>query len=226
MASNDQLQVIAIDGPAGAGKSTVAKGLAKKLQFSYLDTGAMYRSLTLKAMRNNVDLSDEDALEALAKQTVIDLEDSPDGVKILLDGEDVSEDIRTVEVTNNTFYVARAPKVREVMVQMQRSIASKKSVVVEGRDTGSVVFPNATHKFYLDAHVNERVDRRHKELAEKGKEVDEKTLATEMKERDHKDQTREAGPLIVAEGAVVVDTTDLNVDQTVEKLYKHIQSHG
>ena len=135
------VSVVAIDGPAGSGKSTIAKLLASRLGFNYLDTGAMYRSLTLKALRKKINVESEEGLEALAKDTSIDLQGNPqDGITVFLDGEDVSEDIRTPEVTNNTFYIARAPKVRAVMVQLQQAIGSRNNVVIEGRDIGNSCF--------------------------------------------------------------------------------------
>ena len=217
------IQIIAIDGPAGAGKSTVAKRLAQRLGFAYLDTGAMYRSLTLKALRGKINLEDEAELISLAKEAIIDLEDDPQGVKFFLDGEDVTKEIRTLEVTNKTFYIARVPGVRAVMVEWQRRIASKKSVVVEGRDVGTVVFPHASYKFYLDAEVSERARRRIQELRAKGETVDEQKLLHELQERDHKDFTRKIGPLRKAEDATCIDTTKLTVEQTVEKILKHIK---
>ena len=140
----------------------------------------------------------------------------------MLDGKDVSEDIRTVEVTNNTFYVARTPGVRNIMVDWQRKIAGLKGVVAEGRDIGTVVFPNADYKFYLDADIEERSNRRYKELVEKGKTIDAKKLLAELKERDEKDSSRKVGPLKKADDAVLIDTTNFTVDQTVEKLLKVI----
>jgi len=217
-------QIITIDGPAGAGKSTIAKLLAKKLGFAYLDTGAMYRALTLKALKNNTELEDENALVGLAKDTTLDLEDTPEGLRVFLDGKNVSQDIRTIEVTNNTFYIARAPKVREIMVQWQREIGEKRDVVVEGRDTGTVVFPNASNKFYLDADVEERAHRRYKELVEKGKDVDEEELKKDLKDRDNKDFTREVGPLKKADDAVIIDTTSLSIDKVVIEISKHIEN--
>lgn len=216
-------QIIAIDGPAGAGKSTVAKRLAGKLNLFYLDTGAMYRALTLKAVRQKIDLEDEEALVAMAKETDVDLQNNTSDLKVLLDGKDVSGEIRSVEVTNKTFYVARAPKVRAIMVQWQRAIGSRKGVVAEGRDIGTVVFPNATVKFYLDAQVGERSRRRIEELRGKGEEVNEAKLTAELKERDRKDLTRSVGPLKKAEDAIFIDTTRLTIDQVVEAMLKHIK---
>ncbi len=217
-------KVIASDGPAGAGKSTIAKKLANILHFAYLDTGAMYRALTLKALQNKVNLESEEELVALAEKTTIDLENHAAGVKVLLDGQDVSEAIRTLEVTNNTFYIARAPKVREIMVKWQQDIGAKKDIVVEGRDVTTVVFPQATHKFYMDANIEERTKRRAQELRDKGKEVDADNLLKEIKERDNNDFTRQVGPLKKAEDAIVIDSTHLSIDEVIEKVIKHI--HG
>lgn len=220
---NPKTLIIAIDGPAGAGKSTVAKKLAKVLQISYLDTGAMYRALTYKALQNKLNLEDEDALVKLAKDTIINLIETSQGLKVLLDQKDISEEIRTLEVTNNTFYIARAPRVREIMVDWQRKIAGEKGVIAEGRDIGTVVFPNATYKFYLDANLEERARRRQRELFEKGKAVDGQKLLEEVKERDEKDSTRATGPLRKAQDAIFLDTTHMTIDQTVEELLKHIK---
>jgi cytidylate kinase len=216
--------IITIDGPAGAGKSTVARELARQLHFSYLDTGAMYRALTLKGLRKQVDLENEENLVELARQTTIDIQgDGEKPLRVFLDGQDVSRDIRTQEVTNKTFYVARAPKVREIMVQWQRQIAEKRDVVVEGRDTGTVVFPRASCKFYLDADFKERTRRRFEELEEKGQTIEKEKLQKELRERDNKDLTREVGPLKKADDAVVIDTTAMSAEQVTEKLLKLIQ---
>ena len=215
--------VITIDGPAGAGKSTVAKAVARALGFSYLDTGAMYRALTLKAMRSGCPLDDEEALVRLAGQTSIQLLPDPQtGTVVRLDGEDVSADIRTVEVTNQTFYIARAPRVREIMVDRQRQIGREQDVVVEGRDIGTVVFPQARYKFYLDANFEERARRRLTELQEKGKTVEAEQLKAELQERDQRDLTRPAGPLKQAADAVVIDSTSLTIDGVVQEILRNI----
>jgi len=224
--SNQQTQIVTIDGPAGAGKSTVAKRLAAELNLSYLDTGAMYRALTLKAIRQDINLDDEDGLVRLACQTTIDLENHDSRVKVFLDDEDVSEAIRTIEVTNKTFYVACAPRVREIMVEWQRAIGGKKGVVVEGRDVGTVVFPQATNKFYLDADIAERSRRRIEELREKGNDVDADKLIAELKERDHKDKTRSVGPLKKADDAILIDSTHLSIEEVVEEMLKAIKKDG
>ncbi|MBF0484733.1 MAG: (d)CMP kinase [Candidatus Omnitrophica bacterium] len=218
----NKIYVIAMDGPAGAGKSTVAKRLAKELGFAFLDTGAMYRSIALKALREKINMEDEDVLVVLAKRTNLDLKDAPNGVQVIMDGEDVSKEIRTLEVTNNTFYVARAGKVREILVEWQRQIAGRRSIVTEGRDVTTVVFPNATHKFYMDASVEERTQRRYKELKDKGQDVDIDQLRKEIEERDHKDFSRKVGPLRRAEDAVYIDSSKLSIDEVVETLRRYI----
>jgi len=216
--------VITLDGPAGAGKSTVAKSLAGKLGITYLDTGAMYRALTLKALRLKMDLSDEEALTTLARNTKISFKEAPDGsLNITLDGEDVSVAIRTPEVTNNTYYAARTPGVRTLMVGWQRAIGQSRSIVTDGRDQGTVVFKDARYKFYVDCDVEERVQRRYKELVAAGKAIDLDQLRGEMIERDQKDFTRAVGPLKKAPDAITVDSTGLTVEGTVEKIMKLLQ---
>ena len=223
MGSSGKTTVVTIDGPAGAGKSTVAKALAKQLKYFYLDTGAMYRALTLKALTGKTDLTDEQALAALARKTSIDFKEDPQkGLRVFLDGKDVSDAIRTQDVTNNTFYIARAPSVREVMVELQRTIGGRLNVVVEGRDVGTVVFPKAKYKFYLDADVTERSRRRSKELQEKGQHVEAAKLRQDIEERDKSDMTRTTGPLKKAADAVVIDSTRLSAQQVVDKMLEII----
>ncbi|MBI3601414.1 MAG: (d)CMP kinase [Candidatus Omnitrophica bacterium] len=217
--------MITLDGPAGAGKSTVARNLAKRLSISYLDTGAMYRALTLKALRLKIKLDDEKALTGLARKTVIDFKEMPDGsLHVTLDGEDVAEAIRSIEVTNHTFHAARTAAVRAMMVNAQRAIARHRSFVTDGRDQGTVVFPKADYKFYIDADLRERVHRRHRELKEAGEAVDAAQLKKDMQERDHKDFSRVVGPLKKAEDAIVIDSTGLNVQQTVDKVMTYIKT--
>jgi cytidylate kinase len=215
--------VITLDGPAGAGKSTVAKSLAARLGLTYLDTGAMYRALTLKALRLKMDLSDEDALTGLARHTKIAFKEAPDGLRVTLDGEDVAQAIRAVDVTNNTHYIAKAPGVRTLMVAWQRQMGQQRSIVTDGRDQGTVVFTDARYKFYVDCDPQERAQRRYKELVAAGKSVNLDQLRADMQERDQKDFNRAVGPLKKAPDAITVDSTGLTVEGTVDKIMKLIQ---
>ena len=213
--------VIAIDGPAGSGKSTVSKLVAKQLGLLYIDTGAMYRALTLKVMRKGIDLHDEKALVGLAKTTKIGLEEKSK-LHVFLDGEDVSTAIRTPEVTANVRYIARVPGVRYEMVALQRSIGSRESAVLEGRDIGTVVFPDADYKFYLDASPEERAKRRNKDLVELGQRPNVEEVKKDIIARDESDMKRAVGALRIADGAIVIDTTDLSIDDVVKALIHHI----
>lgn len=215
--------VVAIDGPAGSGKSTVSKRIAKRLGLLYIDTGAMYRALTLKAMRRGIDLKDEAALVELAHSTRIDLDGSGTALKVILDGEDVTGLIRTPELTNNVKYIARVPDVRHEMVRLQRAIGEKSGAVLEGRDIGTVVFPDATYKFYLDADVEERARRRHRELLESDAKVDFEAIKKDVVVRDESDMKRRVGALKRAADAIFIDTTSLTIDEVVEKLISHIK---
>jgi len=223
MRSKKKAFVIAIDGPAGSGKSTVSKLIAKKLGLLYIDTGAMYRALTLKAMRDGFDLEDESSLTRLAGSTNIDLKEAGGKLNVFLDGEEVSGFIRTQELTNNVKYIARVPGVRKEMVRLQRAIGERSGAVLEGRDIGTVVFPDADYKFYLDADVAERTRRRHKELVEFGQKVDLEAMKKDVVARDESDMKRLFGALKVADDAVVVDTTNLTIDQVVEQLLSYIK---
>ncbi len=215
--------VIAIDGPAGSGKSTVSKMIAKRLGFLYIDTGAMYRALTLKAVRKKIDLTDARALTELACSTAIDLADGPGALKVILDGEDVSAFIRTPELTNNVKYIARVPGVRAEMVRLQRVIGERAASVLEGRDIGTVVFPDAQYKFYLDADVEERARRRYKELIESNQKVDLGAIKQDVIVRDESDMKREVGALKRASDAVSVDTTNLSIEAVIEKILSYIR---
>ncbi|MEI8012556.1 MAG: (d)CMP kinase, partial [Candidatus Omnitrophota bacterium] len=182
-----------------------------------------YRALTLKALRLGVRLDDEQALEALARVSVIDLACEPGKpLQVFIDGEDVSGAIRSLEVTNNTFYAARTPGVRHIMVEWQRLLGARRSMVSDGRDLGTVVFPGAKYKFYLDADFDVRCRRRIDELKAKGVAVDEQALRQDVAERDHKDKTRSVGPLKPAEGAVIIDSTAMSIDAVVNVLYGYI----
>ena len=212
--------VIAIDGPAASGKSTAAYLLAKKLGFTYMDTGAMYRALTWKALNNHIDLKNDVSLSRMAETTWIDIcskEELP-GVAVYVDGKEVSSLIRTPEINKWVSIVSRVPGVRVAMVKLQRDIASEKSVVAEGRDIGTVVFPQADVKIFLVASLEERTRRRFKELQEKGIFCKEKDIREELQLRDKLDSEREVAPLKKAPDAFLVDNTHLDINQTVEKL--------
>ena len=210
-------KVIAIDGPAASGKSTTAKLVAQKLGFLYLDTGAMYRAITLKALESDVNVNDEEKLEKLTKDSVISF-DNKDGMnRIWLDEKDVTEKIREFLVNRNVSYVSMHKKVRRVLVQMQKRIGEDNDLVAEGRDTTTVVFPHA-FKVYLDADLKERAKRRLLELKEKGMETTLKEQMEDISRRDRLDSGREASPLLRDKDAVVVDTTNLTVDQQVDRV--------
>ncbi|MCK4384739.1 MAG: (d)CMP kinase [candidate division Zixibacteria bacterium] len=215
-------KVIAIDGPAGSGKSTTAKLVAKKLNFLYLDTGAMYRVITLKALENGVDVNDEEKLEKLTKDSVISFKNENGIHKIFLDGKDVSEKIREPLVDQNVSFVSLHKKVRKILVEKQKEIGRKNNVVAEGRDTTTVVFPHA-FKVYLDADLKERAKRRFLELKDKGIQTSLEEQIKEIARRDELDSEREASPLCRDKDAVVVDTTHLTIEEQVNKvieLYK------
>ncbi len=216
--------IIAIDGPAGAGKSTVAKILARKLGFLYLDTGAMYRALTLKVLQENIPLADEASIIGLANKVSIDLRNNPDGsLSVILDGVDVSLAIRQPRITQFVSDVAKIQQVRQVLVKLQRELGAKGNCVLDGRDIGTVVFPDAQKKFYIDASPVERVNRRYKELAGLGQKIAPEDVERDLSNRDKIDSTREASPLRQAPDAVYIDTTQLSIDAVVEKmlLYCH-----
>jgi len=212
--------IIAIDGPAGAGKSTVAKILAKKLGFLYIDTGAMYRALTLKVLENNVSINDEASIIQLAQGVKIDLRNNPDGpLTVILDGKDVSLAIRQVRITEFVSDVAKIKEVRQVLVKMQRELGQKGNCVLDGRDIGTVVFPDAQKKFFIDASANERANRRFKELNGLGQKVAQDVVAADLAHRDKIDSTRAASPLRQAPDAIYIDTTNLSIEQVVDKMF-------
>ncbi|MDD5431803.1 MAG: (d)CMP kinase [Candidatus Omnitrophica bacterium] len=217
--------IIAIDGPAGAGKSTVAKIIAKKLGFLYIDTGAMYRALTLKAIINSINISLENDLIDLAHNTSIDLINNPDGsLKVLLDGKDVSKEIREPRITKHVSDVAKIKGVRLVMLSLQRELGKKRDCVLDGRDIGTVVFPDADNKFYVDASLDERTNRRYKELKESGQNVTLQDVKADLINRDKIDSTREFAPLKQAKDAIYVDTTNMTIEEVAEALSNKISN--
>lgn len=212
--------IIAIDGPAGAGKSTVAKILAKKLGFLYIDTGAMYRALTLKVLERNIPINDQPRIIQLAQGIKIDLRDNLDGpLTVILDGEDVSLAIRKARITRFVSDVAKIKQVRQVLVKMQRKFGQKRDCVLDGRDIGTVVFPRAQKKFFIDASAGVRAKRRFKELKGLGQKVTENEVAKDLTNRDKIDSTRLASPLRQAPDAIYIDTTNLSIEQVVEKMF-------
>jgi cytidylate kinase len=227
MSSMTKRIIVAIDGPAGAGKSTVARGIAGKLGFLYIDSGAMYRAVGLWAIRTGVDLSDMHRLEQLAREARIELR--PGTSTVVLNGEDITEAVRTPEIAQAASKVSVVPGVRRAMVELQRSMGEQTSVVMEGRDIGTVVFPGAQVKVFLDADAEVRAGRRLAELREKGESVDAGNVLREIRERDQRDRTRAEAPLVQAPDAVYLDTSRLSigeVEDAVLKLVRDRTSNG
>ncbi len=214
--------VVAIDGPAGAGKSTLAKRVAEKLGFVYINSGAMYRAIALWAMRLGVRLDDMHRLEQLAKEAKIEL--APGEDRVFLNGEDVSEAIREAPVSTAASKVSAVPGVRRALLALQRGIAAQNSVVMEGRDIGSVVFPRAQVKIFLDAEPKERARRRALEFRREGNSADVHAVAGELRERDTRDRTRAEAPLVQAPDAELVDTTGLSLDEVEEIVLRLIRA--
>ena len=210
--------VVAIDGPAGAGKSTIARAIARRLGYIYIDTGAMYRAVAVWALRNGIAPEDSHKLDELARHARIEF--TAGATTVLLNGEDVSEAIREPAISDAASKVSALPGVRRAMEEAQRDMAAGSSVVMEGRDIGTVVFPDARVKVFLDADPSVRARRRVEELRRKGVPVDESAAAREMAERDQRDSTRADAPLMQAPDAAYVDTTGLSIDEVVEEVLK------
>lgn len=213
---------VAIDGPASAGKSTVAKIVAKKLHFIYCDTGAMYRSVTFAALKNHVKLDDDQALKELLKTIEIRLVPAEPEQRVFVNDEEVTQAIRTPEITNNVSLVSAQPSVRAELTKRQQEIAEAGGIVMDGRDIGTTVLPNAEVKIFLVASVHERAVRRFKENQTKGIDTPLDVLEKEIEERDYKDSHREISPLTQAKDAVLVDTTSLTIDQVVDQILEII----
>lgn len=218
--------IIAIDGPAGSGKSTIARMLADRLGFKYLDTGAMYRALTWKAMLLQVDLEDENALCQLAEQTTIEIRSEGKSLSIFVDGENVTQKIRLPSITNNVHYISNTPGVRQRMVKLQRKLASEGNTITEGRDMGTVVFPHAEKKFFLDAEIEERARRRYGEFKPSDKGISYADVLTDMEIRDKRDTTRNNSPLIKSSDAIFINTTKMTIEEVINLIIKQIEEAG
>lgn len=217
--------IIAIDGPSGSGKSTLGRMLARALKLLYIDTGSMYRAVALATIETGVDPTDKDAVTALAERIEIDLEGDPDSLSVLLNGRDITDQIRTESVTEMSSVVSTIPGVRRAMVERQRAI-SKRGAVLNGRDIGTVVFPDADVKFFLTAVPEERAERRYKEdqMTSHSSTTYAETLA-DMIERDRRDSTRIDSPLKVADDATVIDSTGKNIDEVFAEMMAHVHRH-
>ncbi|MHB1391800.1 MAG: (d)CMP kinase [Clostridia bacterium] len=215
-------KVIAIDGPAGAGKSTIAKKLAVRIGYTYIDSGAMYRALTLKVLTENIPLKELDRIIRLAGETDIDFRNN----SIYLDGKLADAEIREENVNRNVSYIAAIPEVRKLMVELQRRISKNKNVVMDGRDVGTVIFPSAHVKLYVTASVDERAERRYNELKQKGFDAEIQDIKSQIEKRDFIDSTRENSPLAVAEDAVTIDTTGKGIVEVMNDVVSIIESRG
>lgn len=217
---------VALDGPAGAGKSSIAKKAAKALDYIYIDTGALYRTIGLAASRNNVEPKPSQEVEDLLSRIKVELTFNEKGEQIvLLDSEDVSELIRTPEASMMASKISAIPSVRAYLLDLQRNMAKTHNVIMDGRDIGTVVLPDAQVKIFLTASPEIRAERRYKELLEKGMEVNYNDILKDVVERDYNDTHRETAPLKPAEGCIIVDTTDINFEQSVEKIISVIKEN-
>jgi cytidylate kinase len=217
-----EYKVIAIDGPAGAGKSTIAKLVAERINYTYIDSGAMYRALTLKILDSNIDLGDTDAIVEISEKVDIDFENK----SIYLDGEAVDKQIREERINKNVSTVAAIPEVRKNIVALQRKISYGKNVIMDGRDVGTVIFPNAFLKFFITASLEERARRRYLEILSTGKTADLQDIKSQIEQRDYVDTHRADSPLIQADDAILIDTLGQSIEEGVQELMKYIRLHG
>lgn len=216
--------VIAIDGPAGSGKSTTAKLLANKLDFIYLDTGAMYRAVTLYFLNNNIDLKDLNLINHFLHNMDLKLFYNDNRFKVILNNEDITHSLRNQDINKNVSQVSKNINVRKKMVDIQRNFSKNKDIVVEGRDIGTHVFPNAEYKFFIEADIRVRVKRRYNEMADKSN-ISLSELENQIKNRDLLDSKRAISPLIKSNDAIVIDTTKLTIDEQVKKIYNLITNN-
>lgn len=216
--------VITVDGPSGAGKGTLCHALATKLNFDFLDSGAIYRILALAAKKTGIDFSDEAALAKLGKNLNVQFLPNGGEIEVILDGENVGDQIRTAEAGQNASKIAVYPLVREALLQRQRDFSSEKGLVADGRDMGTVVFPDAPIKLFLDASAEERTKRRVKQLQEKGFNANFDEILAEIKERDFRDRNREIAPLVPAADALVLDSTTLSIDEVIQQALAYIDA--
>lgn len=223
------LKTIAIDGPAASGKTTLGKRLAEELGYLFFDTGVMYRAITLVALKQGIDLRDEEKIVALAYKTIIDIQppsvDDGRVSDILANGEDITWDIRSPDVDANVSLVSSYAGVREALTRQQRRIAQKGSIVMVGRDIGTVVLPNADIKFYLDASAQVRANRRYSEVIARGENADIESILTAMKMRDQIDSTRDIAPLRAAEDAIIIDSDNKNADEVLKFALKTVKEY-
>ena len=217
---------VAIDGPAGAGKSSIARKVAEEIGFIYVDTGALYRSIGLHMLKKHIFPGDEQAVPKELEHVDIALEFKDGEQRVILFGEDVSDLIRTSEVSRASSQVSAIPAVREFLLELQKNMAKTHNVIMDGRDIGTVVLPDAQVKVFLTASAEERAKRRHKEMLEKGNEADLSAILEEIKERDERDANREIAPLVPAEDAVIVDTTGMTMQEVIDKLKEFIAAEA
>ncbi len=224
---SERTPVVTIDGPSGAGKGTICHLLAKKLGWQLLDSGAIYRVLALAALHHNVELVNEEAISLLAGHLDVQFQSGIDGdaVKVVLEGEVVTNDIRTQECSNAASKIAAFPRVREALLRRQRAFQTEPGLIADGRDMGTVVFPNAPVKIFLTASAEERAERRYNQLRDKGFDVKIDRLLAEVKERDDRDMNRAVAPLKPADDALVVDTTGINIEKVLEIVSEHIEKN-